>query len=357
MIPFLDLKGQYNQIKDEIEPAVFRVLNSGLFILGKEVEQFEKEFSNYIGSKHCITVASGTDAIMISLKAYGIKRGDEVITVANTASPTVMGILNAGATPVIVDCDGYYNIDAEKIEEKITSKTKAIIPVHLYGQPADMNIITEIAQKYSLSVIEDSCQSHGSEYNGKKTGSFGTGCFSFYPTKNLGCYGDGGAITTNDDKINEICRTLRFYGQKKTIYNSAIQGYNSRLDEIQATILRVKLKYLDKWNKMRQENARIYNDLLKEFEVPKIKENRSHVYHIYAVKTKRRDKLRLFLDKNGIGTGIHYPYPINKQKAFGIRGSFPEAEKNSKKIISLPMFPELKEEDIKGVCKKMQEFF
>ncbi|MEK6826556.1 MAG: DegT/DnrJ/EryC1/StrS family aminotransferase, partial [Nanoarchaeota archaeon] len=339
MIPIFDLKRQYGEIKEEIDSAISRVMESGFFILGEEVRKFEEEFAKYIGTKYCIGVANGTDALTISLKARGIGNGDEVITVANTASPTVMAILNVGAKPVLVDCNDFYNIDVDQIEEKITDKTKAILPVHLYGQPADMNGVKKISEKNQFHIIEDVCQAHGSDFDGKKTGSFGDGCFSFYPTKNLGCYGDGGAITTNDKEFAEKCRMLRFYGQKETAYNSLIKGYNSRLDELQAAILREKLKHLDEWNKKRKTIVKLYNELLKKAEVPKVKENANHVFHLYVVRSGKRDALREFLKSQGIGTSIHYPFPIHHQKAFGIKESFPKTEQNSKEIISLPIYP------------------
>ncbi len=359
MIPLFDLKRQYKGIRNEVEPAMNSVMESGYFVLGENVSGFEEEFAKYVGAKHCIGVASGTDALMIALRAAGVGKGDEVITTANTASPTVMAIINAGAVPVLADCDSHFNIDVSQIEKKITKRTKAILPVHLYGQPCDMDEIVEIAGKHSLKIVEDACQAHGAAYRGRKAGSFGLGCFSFYPTKNLGCYGDGGAIVTNDDSIAEKCRMLRFYGQKNAVYNSITEGYNSRLDELQAAVLRVKLRHLDKWNDMRAGNARLYNELLENVvEIPEVKEGRSHVYYLYVIKAENRDKLRDFLASKGIGTGIHYPFPIHKQPAFeGIKGAFPAVEKNAKEILSLPMFPELEEKEIREVCKTLAGFF
>ena len=296
MIPQFELKRQYLSIKPEIDAAIKSVLEGGYFILGENVSKFEEEFARYIGTKHCIGVASGTDALMIALKAIGVGSGDEVITVSNTASPTVVAVINAGAVPVLVDCDEFFNIDAAKIEEKVTERTKAILPVHLYGQPCDMKEIIEIAEKHSLEIVEDACQAHGAEYEGRKAGSFGLGCFSFYPSKNLGCYGDGGAITTNDDALASRLRMLRFYGQKSNIYHSVINGYNSRLDEIQAAILRIKLKYLDRWNSARREHAKMYDGLLNSIvKIPGEKSGRNHVYHQYVIRTDRRDGLVEFL--------------------------------------------------------------
>ncbi len=358
MIPLFDLKRQYEGIRNEVEPAMNSVMDSGYFILGENVSKFEEEFARYNKTKLCIGVASGTDALMLALKAIGAS-DNEVITVANTASPTAVAIINAGAVPVLVDCNSHFNIDVSQIEKKITKRTKAILPVHLYGQPCDMDEIVEIAEKHSLEIVEDACQAHGAAYKGRKAGSFNLGCFSFYPTKNLGCYGDGGAIVTNDDSIAEKCRMLRFYGQKNAVYNSITEGYNSRLDELQAAILRVKLRYLDKWNEIRARNARIYNDLLESVvEIPEVKGGRNHVYYLYVIKAKNRDKLKNFLASKGIGTGIHYPFPIHRQPAFkGIKGAFPEAEKNAKEILSLPMFPELEEKEIREVCKTLAGFF
>jgi len=355
MIPAFDLKRQYAVLKNEIDGAVVSVLGNGIFVLGENVASFEKEFAAYNANKHCIGVASGTDALILSLRALGMGPGDEVITVANTASPTAMAIMSVGAVPVLVDCDEYYNIDVSLIEKKITARTKAIIPVHLYGQPCDMKEIEEIAKKHDLKIVEDCAQAHGAEYYGRKVGFSGIGCFSFYPTKNLGAYGDGGAIVTDDDEFAEKLRMLRFYGQKKT-YDSQFFGYNSRLDEIQAAILRVKLKHLDAWINARRRIAKLYNELISGAIIPMEKAGRKHAYHLYIVRVKRRDALMAYLKENGIGTGIHYPVPIHMQKAFSLQGRYATAERNAKDILSLPMFPELGEDEIQKIAGEINSF-
>src|SRR3990167_294344 len=269
MIEIIDLRKEYESIKDEVDNAIKKVLESGNFILGEEVENFEREFSKYLNVRYGVGVNSGTDALFLSLVSLGVKEGDEVITVANT--------------------------DVDKIKEKITNKTKVILPVHLYGNPCDMDEIMEIAKENNLKVVEDCCQAHGAEYRNKKVGSIGdVGCFSFYPTKNLGCYGDGGFVITNDEEISEKVRMLREYGSKEK-NKFVMKGYNSRLDELQAGILRVKLKYLDKWNDKRRENAKIYNENLRDVEKPK--ENGKHVYHQYVIRSKERDKLKERLER------------------------------------------------------------
>jgi len=360
-IPTVDLKRQYYSIKEEIDNAIKNVLESGYFILGENVKLFEDEFSRYCNAKYGIGVASGTDALQLALRACGISRGDEVITVSNTAFPTAIAISYTGAKPVFVDVDETYTMDASRVEEKINEKTKAILPVHLYGQPADMDPILEIAKKHDLYVIEDACQAHGAEYKGRKVGSIGDiGCFSFYPTKNLGAYGDGGFITTNNEELAERLKLLRNYGQIER-YNHAIKGYNSRLDEIQAAILRVKLKRLDKWNELRRRNAKLYSELIGEkVIVPFERENSTHVYHLYVIRTKQRDELRKWLKSRGILTDVHYPTPIHLQKAYadlGLgEGSLPVTEKYANEILSLPMFPELTEEEISHIADAINEF-
>ena len=364
-ISLVDLKRQYNSIKDEVNTKINEVLQNTYFILGENTEAFEEEFANYCGVKHAIGVASGSDALTLSLKALGIEEGDEVITVPNTFIATVDAISRNGAKPVFVDIDlETYNINVAKIEEKITDKTKAIIPVHLYGQPADMDAIIKIAKKkYDLKIIEDACQAHGAEYKGKKVGSLGeVGCFSFYPAKNLGAYGDGGMVVTNNEEIAERIKMLRNYGQSKKYYHD-FMGYNSRLDEIQAAVLRVKLRYLDEWNDKRREYAKLYNELLKNVsgvETPIEKEFVKHVYHLYVIRCKNRDELQQYLSSKGVSTGIHYPIPVHLQKAYKHleykQGDFPITEKYSKEILSLPMFPELLEDEIKYVVNCIKKF-
>jgi len=314
--------------------------------LGEEVEKFEEEFSKYIGVKYGIGVNSGSDALFLALKALGISEGDEVITVSHTFISTVDAIVRNGAKPVFVDIDpDTYCIDVTKIEERITDKTRAILPVHIYGHPADMELIIKIARKYNLFIIEDACQSHGAEYKGKKVGSIGDlGCFSFYPVKNLGGYGDGGMITTNNKTLANRLKMARNYGQSQKYYHNFI-GVNSRLDEIQAAILRVKLKHLDKWNERRRELAQLYNKLLKDTDVilPVEKEYAKHVYHLYVIRHKERDKLQKFLMKNGIQTQIHYPIPVHRQKAYNNfldeSIKLPVTEKICSEVLSLPIHP------------------
>lgn len=359
-INLFDLKKQYLPIKEEVDEAIEKVLENTSFVLGKEVKQFEKNFADYCGTKHCLGVNSGTDAIYLALKSFDIGPGDEVITTTYTFIGTVSPIVLTGAKPVFIDCnENDFNIDATKIEEKITNKTKAIIPVHLYGQPADMDPIMEIAQKHNLYVIEDACQAHGAEYKGKKTGGLGdVGCFSFYPSKNLGGVGDGGAIVTNNQGVYEKIDLLRNHGQKEK-YKSIIKGQNSRLDCIQAAVLNVKLKYLDKWNNQRINIAQTYNQLLKNVVIPYKKENVKHVYHLYVIKSDLRDKIMEKLNLRGIFSGVYYPFPLAFQEAFSElghkKGDFPIAEKISKQVLALPIFPELKKEEIERIAKTINE--
>lgn len=360
-INFVDLKKQYLTIKNEIDRAVQRVLENTSFILGKEVSDFEKNFSNYCNTKYCIGVSSGTDALYLSIKALGIGPGDEVITTAYTFISTCLAISRLGARPVFVDCNELdFNIDIRKIESAITEKTKAIMPVHLYGQPADMDSIMEIAKRHKLYVIEDACQAHGAEYKGRKSGGLGhIGCFSFYPTKNLGGAGDGGAITTNIDQLAEKLRILRNCGQKEK-YNSILKGDNCRLDSIQAAILNVKLKYLDTWNEQRIEKAKLYSKLLEKHVItPYEKDDVKHVYHLYIIRSDIREKLMKDLNLNGISTKVYYPIPIHLQQAYqdlGYKqGDFPIAEKLSNEVLALAMFPELKKEEIEFIVKTIKE--
>jgi len=363
MIHFFDLKEQYEKIKDEIDGVIINVLKKGNFILGKEVENLEKELADYCNTEFAVGVSSGTSALFLALKSLGIKEGDEVITVPNTFIATAYAISYTGAKPVFVDIeDDTFNIDVTKIEEKITDKTKAILPVHLYGHPADMEPILETAADYNLKVIGDAAQSLGSEYKGKKIGSLGdVVALSFYPTKPLGAYGDAGMIVTNDKKIAEKIRLLRNYGQK-TKYNHTIIGFNSRLDEIQAAIMRVKLNKLNKWNDLRRKNAKLYNKLLKKTNVitPVEKQYAKHVYYLYVIKSSQRNKLQEWLKSKKIETMIHYPIPIHLQDAYkGLgykKGDFPITEKICDEILSLPMFPELKSEQIRKIAICIRNF-
>jgi dTDP-4-amino-4,6-dideoxygalactose transaminase len=344
MIPVVNLKRQYNSIKGEINKSINEVLKSGWFILGENVKKFENEFARYCGAKFGIGVASGTDALQFALHACDIGTNDEVITVSNTAFPTAVAISYTGAKPVFVDVDQAYTIDVSKVEERINARTRAILPVHLYGQPAEMSPLAELAEKHGLKIIEDAAQAHGAEYKGKKAGSLGdVSCFSFYPTKNLGAYGDGGMVVTNDEKIAEKLRLLRDYGQTER-YHHVMKGYNSRLDEIQAAILRVKLKKLDRWNSARRRNARFYSKMLEG----------------KVITPTERDKLREWLKAKGVLTDVHYPIPIHLQEAYadlGLgEGSLPKTEQYANEILSLPMYPELTEREMLTVVDSINSF-
>ncbi len=365
MIPFVDLKTQYRLIKEEIQTEINKVLQQSNFILGEQVALFEEEFANFCDSKYCVGVASGTDALHLALRSMYIGQDDEVITASNTFIATVSAISYVGAKPVLVDIDPRtYNIDLNRIEEKITSNTKAIIPVHLYGCPVDMERLLAITHKHNIRIIEDSCQAHGAIWDGKKVGSFGImGCFSFYPSKNLGAFGDSGAIVTSDEKMYDKIKMMRNYGSPKKYYHDFI-GYNSRLDTLQAAILRVKLKHLEEWNSKRRINAKLYNQKLKgvgDLQLPNIDEKGSHIFHLYVIRTQKRDKLLIYLKENGIQCGIHYPVPIYALGAYshlGLSGKdFPVTEQFSKQILSLPMFPELTEEQINMVSDFINKFF
>jgi len=358
-VKFLDLKTTYLELKSEINEAIKEVLNSGWYILGKNVETFEREFAEYCGVKYCIGVGCGLDALELILKAYKIGTGNEVIVPSNTYIATILAITNVGATPVFVEPDEEtYNIDFSKIEEKITKRTRAIIAVHLYGQTADITKIRAICKKYNLPLIEDAAQAHGAEHFGQKAGSLGDAAgFSFYPGKNLGAFGDGGAVTTNNKAIAEYIRIARNYGSKRKYYN-LIKGVNSRLDEIQAAILRIKLKYLDKWNKRRNKVAQFYIENLKtnsqHIILPKILVGNKHVWHLFVIRTRERRRLINFLNKHDIGWFIHYPVPPYNQMAYKemdyLNNEFPLTNKLSNEILSLPMSPHLKKEELEYIC-------
>ena len=366
MIPFIDLKAQYDSIKDEIDNAIQNVINNTSFIMGEELKKFEEEFAWFCDVKYAIGVANGSDALILALRACGIGEGDEVITVPHTFISTAEAISNVGGKVVFVDINPKtYTIDVSKIEEKINEKTKAIIPVHLYGQPADMDPIMELARKYNLKVIEDAAQAHGAEYKGKKVGSIGdVGCFSFYPGKNLGAYGDAGMVVTNNEEIAEKVKLLRNHGRITKKYEHKIEGYSSRLDNLQAAILRVKLRHLNKWNDSRRKNAKKYNKLLNNIggiTTPYEADYSKHVYHLYVIRIeKERDKLREELKSKGVATGIHYPIPLHLQPACSYlgykRGDFPVTEKASQEILSLPMFAELSDEQIKKIVKLIRSY-
>jgi len=363
-INFVDLKRQYDSIKDDIDSAIKDTMEKTAFILGDKVSDFEKSFASFCGSDFCVGVDSGTSALALAMEACGIGAGDEVITVPNTFIATALSISWLGAKPVFVPIEpDTYNMDPSSLETVITSKTKAILPVHLYGQTCDMDPILEIAGKHDLKVIEDACQAHGAEYNGKRAGSLGdAAAFSFYPGKNLGAYGDGGAVVTNNPETDEKVRMLRDYGQKRK-YHHVMMGYNRRLDGLQAAILSVKLGHLDKWNGMRRHNAELYGRLLggsKAVMMPKEAGYAKHVYHLYVIRSEKRDRIKRALESKGIATGIHYPIPIHLQEAYsGLgykRGDYPVTEKYSEQLLSLPMFPELTKEEIGIVAETVNEY-
>jgi len=363
-IEFVDLKKQYLSIKTEIDNAINNVIKESAFIKGKYVTEFEDEFAKKNGIKHCIGVGNGTDAIFIVLKMLGIGVGDEVITTAHSWIATSETISQTGAKPVFVDIDEYYLINVEKIEEKITKRTKAIIPVHLYGQPCEMDNIMAIAKKHNLYIIEDCAQAHFAEFKGQKVGTFGiASTFSFYPGKNLGAYGDAGAIITDDDELANKCRMFSNHGALVK-HHHEIEGINSRLDGLQAAILSVKLKYIDKWNQKRLENAIIYNELLEEISQirkPKIKKYSNHIFHVFCIQAVRRDELKSYLFGNGIETQIHYPQMLPFMPAYNYlmiaNEDFQEAFSMQDKILSLPMYPELMRENIAFIVSTIKEFY
>ena len=364
-VPFFDNKIQHEKIRGEIDSAISSVVDSGHFILGPNVKALEEEVAKYSGAKHGVGVANGTEAIHLALRACGIKEGDEVITSPFTFVATIEAILYIGARPVFVDIDPKtFNVDPRKIEKAVTSKTRAILPVHLYGLCADMGPITDIAKKKTLKVIEDAAQAIGAEYSGKKACSFGdAGCLSFFPTKNLGCFGDGGMVLTNSDEVAENVRVLRGHGSRKTYHYDMI-GYNSRLDEIQAAILRVKLKYLVRWASDRRNNAAIYDKELagiSQVITPSAGAKQKHVYNQYTIRAKKRNTLQEFLKSKGIGAMIYYPISLHLHSVYATlgfkQGSLPASEDVQEEVLSLPIFPELKEGQIKEVCGAIKEFY
>lgn len=363
-VPFLDLKAQYNTIRTEIQTALNDVLENTAFAGGPFVAKFEKSFSEFCGCKHAVGVGNGTDALWLALLGLGVGKGDEVITVPNSFIATAEAISYCGAEPVFVDVDEKtYLLNHELVEAAITSRTKAIIPVHLFGQTVDMDPIMEIAKRHNLFVVEDACQAHGAEYKGKKAGSIGhAGCFSFYPGKNLGAYGEAGAVVTNDDALAGKIRVLRDHGQPQKYYHDAI-GWNARMDGFQGAVLDVKLKYLPAWNEARRNHAGRYTALLSGINgVHPPAENGfgTPVYHIYAVRNQQRDDLMSFLAEKGVACGIHYPVPIHLQKAYAYmnlkEGSFPVAEKCAGEFISLPMFAELTDAQVDYVAECIKSF-
>ncbi len=361
MIPVFDLKLQYASIQSELDDAALRVMKSGWFILGPEVQAFEKEFAEYIGTRHAIGVGSGTEALHLALLALGVGAGDQVITVSNTAVATVAAIEMTGARAVL--CDVYPDsmlMDVASLERAITPRTKAIIPVHLFGQSCDLDPIFALARAKKIFVLEDCAQAHGATYRGKRVGSMGDiSAFSFYPTKNLGAYGDGGAITTNDPALAERVNLLRQYGWRER-YASDIKGMNSRLDEMQAAILRVKLRHLDAWTAARRERAALYTELLRNVTPPREMAYGKSVYHLYVVQTPQREALIAHLKAQGIGTAIHYPQMIHRQAAYKNlgygEGSLPVSEKLEREILSLPIYPELPLDDVRAVANAVNQF-
>ena len=360
-ISFNKLNGQSDKEKKNVLEAINRVIDSGYYVMGPEAKKFEASFALYIGTRHGIGVGNGLEALQISLMALGIGSGDEVITTPFSAVATTLVIRAVGAKPVFVDIDDFYHINASKIESVITPKTKAIMPVHLYGQPVDMDTIMSVAKKHKLFIIEDCAQAHGAEYKDKKVGSFGIfGCFSFYPTKNLGAIGEGGFITTDDDNLAEKCRMIRNYGQKNR-YEHEICGINARIDELQSAILSEKFKYLDKNNARRQEIANIYLKELsgiKGLTLPKRRDDVAHVQHLFVIEIDNRDALQNYLKEKGIDTLIHYPIPIHKQKCLAEfnKIKLPIVEEKVNRILSLPMHPYLTNEEVIYVCKEIKSF-
>jgi dTDP-4-amino-4,6-dideoxygalactose transaminase len=363
-IPFIDFSEQYKLIKDEVHTGMEKIFQKGDFILGDAAKGFEQGFAGYCGAKYGIGVNSGTDALYLAIAALGIQEGDEVILPTFTFIATALCVSYAGATPVFVDVENdTYNLDPKAFEKAITKRTKAVIPVHLYGQSADMSEIAALAHKHNIKIIEDAAQAHGSSYQGKRIGSLGdVACFSFYPTKSLGAFGDAGMIVTSDHVINERALMLRDYGRQGR-YEHKIKGYNSRLDTIQAVVLSAKLKHLDQWNKMRAAAAEQYNHLLKGVAgvvTPVLKSDRTHVYQTYAVRIKtNRDKVLDGLKAKGVSSLIHYPIPLHLQEAYQElnykKGDFPVAEKLADEVLSLPMFPHITKEQIESVCSALKE--
>ena len=363
MIPFLDLRSEWGEIEAEIMASLKSILKRGLFILGEELENFEKEFAKYLGSKCAVGVNSGSDSLFLALKALNIGEGDEVITVPFTFMSTVDAITRNGARPVFIDIEpDSFLMDVTQIEEKITSKTKALLPVHLFGNSVEMSSVQEIVDQHNLKVIEDACQAHGTEYRGRKVGSFGAaGCFSFYPTKNLGAMGDAGVVVTDDGQLADKLKRLRNYGRADT-HTQESSGINSRLDEIQAAVLRIKLQYLDCWNERRKQLARLYNEILKNTEImlPSAREDVMHVFHRYVIRVKERDRLREHLEAKRIQTLVHYPLPVHLQPSYRFlgykKGNFPAAEACAGDVLSLPLHPGLEEDDVTFVATTIKDF-
>ncbi len=363
-VPFLDLKRQYASIKTDIDSALERVLSHTQFILGPEVKQFEENLARYSGSSYAVGCASGTDALLLSLRACGVGPGDEVITSTFSFFATAGVISRLGATPIFVDIlPESYNIDTRQIEKKITKKTKAIMPVHLFGQCADMDEILFIAKKHKLRVVEDAAQAIGSTYKGKRAGTMGDlGCFSFFPSKNLGAYGDAGAVVTNDSELADKIRMLRVHGSRKKYYHETV-GYNSRLDTLQAAILDAKLKYLDSWTEKRRKNAQFYNQAFSGLPVqlPQEEKDKYHIFHQYTLSAPKRDQFKEYLKQKEIGCDTYYPLPLHQQECYydlaQRNGSLPIAEKKALEVVSLPIFPELSQPELDYIAESVTCFY
>lgn len=360
-VPYLDLKAQYRSIKPEIDAAISEVLESCQFVLGAEVTAFERDFASFCGAAECIALNSGTSALHLALLAAGIGAGDEVITTPFTFVASVAAILYAGARPVLVDIDPRsFTLDPAKVEASITSRTKALLPVHLYGQPSDMDPLIQIARRHGLIVIEDAAQAHGAKYKGRSVGSVGDmACFSFYPGKNLGAYGEGGAVTTSNPEYARTVRMLRDWGQDRK-YHHLLRGYNYRMEGFQGAVLRVKLRHLEQWTESRRALVRKYDELLADcnLETPIEMPWARHVYHVYTVRSKERDRLQAALNDEGIQTGIHYPVPVHLQPAYADLGygpgAFPQAEAAAKQVLSLPLYPELPSQAVAQVAEAVK---
>lgn len=351
-VPFVDLKAQFSALRDEVVPRVTRVMEEGSFILGPDVARFEENFATFVGARHCVGVESGTAALQLALEALKVGEGDEVLVPANTYIASAIAVSATGARPVLVDVDAAYLIDPARLEQFVTPRTKAIMPVHLYGQAVPMEAVLEFARRRGIFVIEDACQAHGARWKGRRVGSLGdVGCFSFYPGKNLGAYGDGGAIVTDDAAIVERLRLLRDFGQRKK-YEHVVKAGNCRLDSVQAAVLDVKLGHLDEWNDARRRHADAYDARLSKIGIkpPPRLSDEGHVYHLYVIEVERREHVMATLCERGVATGIHYPIPIHLQPAYaelGLgRGAFPDVERSAGRLLSLPMFPELTGEQI-----------
>lgn len=363
-VPFIDFQSHYKKIKSEIEKEVIEVLASGRYVAGPKIKNFERNFAAYCGVKYALGVNNGTSALIVALLALGVKKGDEVITQPNTFVATAEAIIFTGAKPVFADIDSRtYNVDIGKLKKAVTKKTKVILPVHLFGQSADMAPIMRLAKKHNLYVVEDAAQAHGAEYQGKKAGAIGDiGCFSFYPTKVLGACGEGGAVTTNSPELAQKMAALRDHGSERKYYHDTV-GFNFRLEEIQGAVLGAKLKHLNKWIGARRMAAKNYNKLFRGSSVitPFEPDFSGSVYYVYVVRVKNREKLQEYLENRGIGTMVHYPLPIHLQEGYRFlgykEGDFPEAERAAREILSLPFYPELKLEEQKYVVKKIKEFF